>query len=164
MPRPCVRGRVLAAVFTLLGGVVLAACGKTGGTPHVAGVYHLLEGGEATSLELREDGTFTLLRESCASVGELECGEWKPDAAGNAHLTTRDGLYWPTPDAFPSTVFRALTIHEHDGDLLVVGESPWAGTFKQRWSRGRTCATCGSWEGRRGQRACEGPLPACIRL
>ena len=138
-------------VIALLGAVLVASCGKTGGTPHVAGRYHLPDVANATSLELRDDGTFTLLRESCASVGTLECGEWKPDAAGNAHLVTRDGLYWPTPRAFPSTVFRTLTLHERDGELLVVGESPWAGSFKQRWSRGLAHHECAE------------PFPACSR-
>lgn len=147
------------ACLALLGGVLVSACGKTGGTPHVAGRYHLKGVARATSLELRENGTFTVLRESCVSAPALECGEWTPDAAGNAHLTTHSGLYWPTPDKFPSTVFRKVTLSEHDGELLVVGESPWAGTFKQRWSRGRNCETCGDPL----QRECAEPLPACAQ-
>ena len=145
-----------------LSALLVAACGKTGGSPVVAGVYHLAKSDESTSLELRRDGSFTLRRESCASIGDLECGRWQPDAAGTAHLVTREGLYWPTPDDFPSTVLRTLTFHEHDGELVVVGESPWAGTFTQRWSRGRTCEICGDRGSK--ERPCAEPLPSCTTL
>ena len=155
VPKRLARSLAVFATAALL----LAACGKTGGSPVVAGVYHLAKSDESTSLELRQDGTFTLRRESCASIGDLECGKWSADAAGSAHLVTREGLYWPTPDTFPSTVLKTLTFHERDGELVAIGESPWAGTFTQRWSRGRTCERCGE----RGatERPCAEPLPSC---
>ena len=150
--------RLVVIAFTC--GLVLAACGKTGGSSNVAGIYHLATAGEATSLALHDDGTYTLRRDSCESIGELECGTWKADAAGAAHVLRRDGMYWPTPEHFPSTVFKSLQLQEREGELVVVGESPWAGSFTQHWARGRSCELCGDGRGEQ-QRPCNDPLPVC---
>jgi hypothetical protein len=137
--------------------LLVAACGKEaalGSVAPAAGVYHL-EGREGvTALELRHDGTFTIHHDSCVSAGVLECGSWNARS-----VVPQDGLYWPTPPAFPSTVFRRITLHgDEGGDLVVVGESPWAGSFAQRWKRGRVCQTC---DGQIASVACDAPLPAC---
>lgn len=143
--------------IALVSAALVVACGKTGGPglPRT-GLYHLRGASEATSLELRDDGTFTLRRESCASIGDLECGRWAPSDA-SAAIVTRDGLYWPTPDEFPSAVVRSVTLRAHGDELVVVGESAWAGAFTQRWQPGRTCAACDG----AGERACRDPMPAC---
>lgn len=148
--------RLLAiAVGTAL---VVAACGKTGVVAPTAGVYHLTDSGEPTNLELRPDGTFTIRRESCASIGDLECGVWRTEATGTSHVVARDGQYWPTPDSFPSSVIQRLSLRPHGQELVIVGDSEWAGTFTQRWIPGRTCAQCGEPV---SERPCSSPLPAC---
>jgi hypothetical protein len=147
----------LAAVVA----IAVASCGKAGGAPHtaaLAGVYHLREAGQATSLELRTDGTFTVRRESCTSIGVLACGEWVAEPT-RARMLARSDPYWPTPDDFPSSVVESVTLRDHDGDLVVTGESPWAGRFTQRWSPGRRCAVCRASS--TTERPCSDPLPAC---
>ncbi len=160
-------GRLLsiAAVFALL----LAACGKTSTTSRVSGFYHLSGSADATSLEMRDDGTFALRRESCVSSDVVSCGAWTA-GAGGARVVPRDGLYWPTPDAFPSAVVRALTLEPRGRDLLVIGESEWAGTFTERWSSGRACPVCTEHVTSEGTsyvvasaRPCVEPLPICAR-
>jgi hypothetical protein len=155
-----------AAVAALL----LAACGKTSTTSRVSGVYHLAGAADATSLEVRDDGTFALRRESCVSSGINSCGDWRA-AAGGGRVVTRDGLYWPTPDAFPSAVVSKVTLEPRGHDLLVIGESAWAGSFTERWSLGRVCPVCtdrvradGTTYVVSGTRPCAEPLPACTRL
>ena len=139
--------------------VVVAACGKTGTLGPLAGVYHLTGSAQPTNLELRTDGTFTLRRDSCESTGGLECGVWRrSEITGSSQVVARDGLYWPTPDDFPSAVVRALSLRPHGGDLEIVGESEWAGSFTQRWTPGRTCGACGEHP---AEHPCTDPLPAC---
>jgi hypothetical protein len=156
----------LAAVAAL----VLGACGKSGGTTPLAGVYHLKGGSDATSLELRADGTFTLRRDSCESSGVLTCGDWTPGPTG-AQVRAVPGLYWPTPDSFPSAVVRRISLSSLGGDLIVVGESDWAGTFTERWAPGRSCAVCTERHSSAGAtyvlssaKACAEPMPACARM
>jgi hypothetical protein len=151
-------------------GLILAACGKTGGSTPLAGVYHLQGGADATSLELRGDGTFTLRRDSCESSGVLTCGDWKPAPTG-ARLVAVPGMYWPTPDTFPSAVVQRVSLSSLGGDLVVVGESDWAGTFTERWVPGRACAVCTERVSKTGAsyvvssaRTCAEPLPACARM
>ena len=155
-----------AAVTALL----LAACGKTSTTSRVSGVYHLPGSADATSLEVRDDGTFALRRESCVSSGINSCGDWTA-AAGGGRVVTRDGLYWPTPDAFPSAVVRKVTLEPRGKDLLVIGESEWAGSFTERWSAGRVCPVCSDRVRADGTsyvvpsaRPCVEPLAVCARL
>jgi hypothetical protein len=150
--------------------LVLAACGKTGGTTPLAGVYHLQGSPDATSLELRGDGTFTLRRDSCESSGVLSCGDWSPAPTG-ARVVAVPGMYWPTPETFASAVVRRISLTSVGGDLLVVGESDWAGSFTERWVPGRTCAVCTERVSSAGAsylvssaRACAEPLPACARM
>jgi hypothetical protein len=161
-------GRVLslATVFA----VVLAACGKTSATSRVAGVYHLAGAADATSLEVRDDGTFALRRESCVSSGVVSCGEWTA-AAGGAKVVKSESLYWPTPDDFPSAVVHALTLEPRGRDMLVVGESEWAGSFTERWSPGRACPVCrehvsadGSSRVVASSEPCNLPLRVCVHL
>lgn len=164
------------AVFsaTVVVALLLAACGKHGGLPNVApdpGFYHLDGPEGVTALELRADGRFTLHRDSCETAGVLDCGAWRRAAlTPTAEIVRREGLYWPTAPRFPSTVFRKLTLHgEESGDLVVIGESEWAGSFSQRWKRGRTCQVCKADFSSTGQpmalvatgAACTAPLPAC---
>ncbi len=147
------------AAIALATSVVVAACGKTGTLTPLAGVYHLPGSAQPTNLELRTDGTFTLRRDSCESAGGLECGAWRrSEITGSSQVVARDGLYWPTPDDFPSAVVRTLSLRPHGGDLEIVGESEWAGSFTQRWTPGRTCGECGE---HRAERPCAAPLPAC---
>ncbi|CAN5704762.1 hypothetical protein BH11MYX4_BH11MYX4_65760 [soil metagenome] len=159
------RARIVAIAFATA--LVVAACGKTASVAPVAGVYHLTGSEEPTNLELRPDGTFTLRRDSCESAGGLECGAWKTEVTGASQVVAREGLYWPTPDAFPSAVVRTLALRRHGHELEVVGESEWAGSFKQRWAPGRTCRVCGGLftSGARSpanaERPCDAPLPAC---
>jgi len=161
--------RLLSVVTTA--GVVLAACGKTGGTTPLAGVYHLQGSSDATSLELRGDGTFTLRRDSCESSGVLTCGDWAPAPTG-ARVLAVPGMYWPTPDTFPSAVVKRISLSSLGGDLVVVGESDWAGTFTERWVPGRACAKCTERVSKGGvgtyvvssAYACAEPLPACARM
>ena len=152
------------------GGLLAAACGKTSTTSRVSGVYHLPGAADATSLEVRDDGTFALRRESCVSSGINSCGDWRA-AAGGGRVVTKDGLYWPTPDSFPSAVVSKVTLEPRGRDLLVIGESEWAGGFTERWSLGRACAVCsdrvradGTTYVVSGTRPCAEPLPACTRL
>jgi hypothetical protein len=141
--------------------LVVAACGKTATIAPVAGVYHLTGSEQPTNLELRTDGTFTLRRESCESAGGLECGAWRrSEGLGDPQVVARDGLYWPTPESFPSAVVRTLSLRRRGGELEVVGESDWAGTFTQHWAPGRTCGACGLHQ-LRAERPCAEPLPAC---
>lgn len=119
--------------------LVLSACGKSGGFANVPpdpGLYHLDDG--ATFLDLGKEGTFTVHRRSSESIGATECGSWKRDTlTPTGHVVMHEGMYWPSPVRFPSTVFQRITLHgEENGDLVVVGESEWAGTFTQRWARG----------------------------
>ena len=162
----------LARLFSIAGAaaLVLAACGKTGGSTPLAGIYHLQGGAEATSLELRGDGTFTLRRDSCESSGVLTCGDWAAAPTG-ARVVAVPGMYWPTPDTFPSAVVRRISLSSLGGDLIVVGESDWAGTFSERWAPGRACAVCTERVSKTGAtvvvssaQACAEPLPACARL
>lgn len=157
--------------FAVVGATVLAACGKTGGSSPVAGVYHLAGSPEATSLELRDDGTFSLRRESCVSADLVSCGDWRAGAAGGANVVQPEALYWPTPDRFPSAVVRKLSFEAEGKDLLVIGENEWAGTFKARWSPGRACAVCTARVSSAGAhyvassaRACTDSFPACARM
>jgi hypothetical protein len=163
-PAPCRTAmrvaRVLSVVVTTA--LVVAACGKTGGTTPLAGVYHLQGSNDATSLELRSDGTFTLRRDSCESAGVLTCGDWTAAPTG-AHVDAVPGMYWPTPDTFPSAVVRRISLSSLGGDLVVVGESDWAGTFTERWVPGRTCAVCKERLAS-GARACDEPMPTCARM
>ena len=153
------RGLIALALAT---SVVVAACGKTGTVAPLAGVYHLTGSAQPTNLELRTDGTFTLRRESCASAGGLECGAWRrSELTGSSQVVARDGLYWPTPDEFPSAVVRTLSLRPHGGELEVVGESEWAGSFTQRWSPGRTCGECAGPLRESREHPCSEPLPAC---
>jgi hypothetical protein len=126
----------------LASAILVVACGKVGGDARVAGVYRLPKAHGTTSLELREDGTFTLHRMSCESSDQITRGDWKTEGA--ARIVRRDVPYWPTPDTFPSTVVRTLTLRPRGEDLIVVGESEWAGTFTQKWLRGRPQHDCGS--------------------
>ncbi len=162
----------LARLYTVVAtsALVLAACGKTGGSTPLAGVYHLQGSSDATSLELRDDGTFTLRRDSCESSGVLTCGDWAPAPTG-AHVRAVPGMYWPTPDTFPSAVVRRLSLSSVAGNLVVVGESDWAGTFTERWVPGRACAVCTEHVSKAGStyvvssaQACAEPMPACARL
>ena len=162
------RARLIVVVATAA--LLLGACGKTGGSAPLAGLYHLEAGGEATSLELRGDGTFTLRRDSCESSGVLTCGEWSPAPAG-ARVRAVPGMYWPTPDTFPSAVVKRISLSSLGGDLIVVGESEWAGTFTERWVPGRACAVCTEHVSKTGSKyvvssaqACAEPLPACARM
>lgn len=157
--------------FAFVGAFVLAACGKTGGISPVAGVYHLPGSPGATSLELRDDGTFSLRRESCVTADIVSCGDWRAGAAGGARVVKPEALYWPTPDAFPSAVVRKLSLEAEGRDLVVVGENEWAGTFKERWSPGRACAVCtervsptGKTYVASGARACNDRFPTCARM
>jgi len=161
-------GRVLSIAAT--GAVLLGACGKTSATSRVAGVYHLPGSADATSLEVRDDGTFALRRDSCVSSGVVSCGEWK-QAAGGAKVVKSETLYWPTPDAFPSAVVHGLTLEPRGRDLLVVGENEWAGSFTERWSPGRACPVCrehvsadGSSRIVASSEPCSEPLRVCARL
>lgn len=128
--------------LALAAGLVVAlvpGCGKSGGFASAApspGLYRLDDG--ATFLELRKEGTFTVHRRSPASIGATECGAWRRDnLAPTGHVVMHDGFYWPTPSRFPSTVFHKITLRgEESGDLVVVGESEWAGSFTQRWQQG----------------------------
>lgn len=154
------RARVMPLV--LAAALVVAACGKTASVAPVAGVYHLTGSQEPTNLELRPDGTFTLRRDSCESAGALECGAWMTELTGASRVVAREGLYWPTPDAFPSAVVRALALRRRGGELEVAGESEWAGRFTQRWAPGRTCRACGGRPSTASEeRPCDAPLPAC---
>jgi hypothetical protein len=124
--------------FSAVALVLLGACGKNGGLANVPpspGLYHLED--SPTTLDLRSGGTFTVRREVANSIGDLDSGAWSQDTlTPSGHITLRDGLYWPTPSRFPSTVFTKITLHgEEHGDLVVFGESPWAGTFTQHWIR-----------------------------
>ncbi len=159
-------GRLLA--IGLGTALVVAACGKTGAVAPAAGVYHLTESGEPTNLELRPDGTFTVRRESCESIGDLECGIWMTERTGTSHVVPRDGQYWPTPETFPSAVIRRLSLRPHGQELVIVGDSEWAGSFTQRWVPGRTCAVCrekvssgGATSRVTDERPCASPLPEC---
>jgi hypothetical protein len=163
-------GVARVVVTAALGGLLLAACGKTSTTSRVSGVYHLPGSPDATSLEIRDDGTFALRRESCVSSGVVSCGNWVA-AAGGAKVIPHDGLYWPTPDAFPSAVVDALTLEPRGRDLLVVGESEWAGSFTERWAQGRACPVCSERVSPDGttyvvpsERPCVEPLAVCVRL
>jgi hypothetical protein len=160
------RPRPPTLALVLVGAVVVAACGKTGPSPGevaaVAGVYHLHGAAQATNLELRDDGTFTLRADSCDSSGVLACGEWTA-AGGHPHVVPQDGLYWPTPPAFPSSVVRRVTMGVRDRELVVVGTSEWAGTFTQRWLRGRMCAGCGA-HASGVESPCADLLPPCARM
>jgi len=163
--------RVASALVTAaVGALLLAACGKTSTTSRVSGVYHLPGSADATSLEVRDDGTFALRRESCVSSGVVSCGDWIA-AAGGAKVVPRDGLYWPTPDAFPSAVVHVLTLEPRGRDLVVIGESEWAGSFTEHWSAGRACPVCSEHVSADGatrvvasERPCAEPLPVCARL
>ena len=164
----CGVGRVLVAAAA--SALLVAACGKTSTTSRVSGVYHLPGSADATSLEVRDDGTFALRRESCVSSGVVSCGDWIA-AAGGAKVVPREGLYWPTPDAFPSAVVHALTLEPRGRDLVVIGESEWAGSFTERWSAGRACPVCSEHVSADGamhvvasERPCAEPLPVCTRL
>jgi hypothetical protein len=157
-------------VTAALGGLLLAACGKTSTTSRVSGVYHLPGSPDATSLEIRDDGTFALRRDSCVSSGVVSCGDWVA-AAGGAKVVESDGLYWPTPDTFPSAVVHVLTLEPRGHDLLVVGESEWAGSFTERWAAGRACPVCSEHVSPDGtthlvasERPCVEPLAVCVRL
>ena len=156
----------LAATCSL----VVAACGKTGGSPPLAGIYHLPGVADATSLELRGDGTFTLRRDSCESSGVLTCGDWTAFPMG-AQVKAVPGMYWPTPETFPSAVVRRVSLSSLGSDLIVVGESDWAGSFTERWVPGRACAVCSEHVSKTGSvymasnaRLCAEPLPNCARL
>lgn len=152
--------------------LVLAACGKTGGTTPLAGVYHLPGAADATSLELRADGTFTLRRDSCVSSGVLSCGDWTSAPTGGS-VVTAPGMYWPTPDTFPSAVVRRISLASTNAgpELVVVGESDWAGSFTERWVPGRACPVCDERVSLSGEKrviasayACSEPMPACARM
>ena len=84
----CGVARVLVAAAA--SALLVAACGKTSTTSRVSGVYHLPGSADATSLEVRDDGTFALRRESCVSSGVVSCGDWiapmNPDAMCNTCL------------------------------------------------------------------------------
>ncbi len=151
-----VRRLVVALCVSIL--LVAVGCGKKGGSGAIAGTYHLAGAEEATSLEVRPDGTFTLRRESCASIGDLACGGWRPRTAFSAVIAPRD--YWPTPANFPSARVDALELVAHDGELVVMGENAWFGTFTQRWVPGRVCEACDD-RAKKGSGPCETPMPAC---
>jgi hypothetical protein len=160
--------RVLAAAA--VGALLLAACGKTSTTSRVSGVYHLPGSADATSLEVRDDGTFALRRDSCVSSGVVSCGDWTA-AAGGGKVVPSGPLYWPTPDTFPSAVVRKLTLEPRGRDLVVVGESEWAGSFTEHWSAGRACPVCSEHVSSDGAtylvasaRPCVEPLPVCAHL
>jgi hypothetical protein len=162
--------RVLSS-SAFVGAALLAACGKTGGVSPVAGVYHLPGSAEATSLELRSDGTFSVRRESCVSAAVVSCGDWRAGAAGGARVVKPEALYWPTPDEFPSAVVRHLSLEAEGRELLVIGENEWAGTFTERWVPGRACAVCTERVSSAGAtyvvssaRDCAEPFPACARM
>jgi hypothetical protein len=159
-----------AAVLAMVGATILGACGKTGGGSPVAGAYHLPGSAGATGLELHDDGTFALRRESCVSSAVVSCGDWTSAPTG-AQVVTHAGLYWPTPDAFPSAVMTRISLASSGRDLLVVGESEWAGSFTEHWTRGRACPVCtervsaaGETEVVASARACVEPMPSCARM
>ncbi len=120
--------------------LVLAGCGKTGGSGAIEGVYHLDGADTATSLEVRADGTFALRRDPCAGVGERTSGTWRTETALSAAIAPAD--YWPTPETFPSARVDALKAQSHDGELVVRAENAWFGGFEQRWKRGRVAPSC----------------------
>jgi hypothetical protein len=159
------RARLIA--IGVASALAVAACGKSGARAPVAGVYHLEDAPGSlgvTNLELRSDGTFTVRRESCdSSIGDLDCGAWRTEPTGGTHVVKTEGLYWPTPDEFPSAIVRTVTLRPRGDELIVVGESEWAGKFTQRWAPGRTCGDCGrmTHRGNELERPCNDPLPAC---
>src|SRR5699024_3301521 len=131
-----------ASFCALVVAVLVAACGKQaalGDRAPAPGVYHLEARDSATALALRADGTFTVHRDAWTSAAVLAAGAGTaPSVAAVGAAAARAGLDWPTPPASPSTVFRTITLHgDERGDLVVVGESRWAGSFAQRWKPGR---------------------------
>jgi hypothetical protein len=146
---------VLVAVAALL----VAACGKTAVATPFEGMYHLAGPGPSTNLELRADGTFTLRRDACDSAGALECGRWETETTtGGVRVVPREGIYWPTPETFPSAVLRGVALRHQGSGLEVTGASAWAGSFTQRWERGRSCQRCPADA---DTSRCAAPLPAC---
>ncbi|MBX3188503.1 MAG: hypothetical protein KF819_15920 [Labilithrix sp.] len=127
--------RARLAFIGLASALLVVACGKVGGDAPLAGVYMLERSPAPTRLELRGDGTFTLHRTIVHSSDLFAHGEWRTDGA--TRLVRRDVRYWPTPDTFPSSVVATLTLRPRGEDLVVTGESEWAGTFDQRWRRQR---------------------------
>jgi hypothetical protein len=68
-------------------------------------------------------------------------------------------------------VVARISLASSGRDLLVVGESEWAGSFTERWARGRACPVCTTRVSKTGEtemiasaRACSDPLPACARM
>ena len=118
----------------------LAACGKTGGSGAIEGVYHLDGDATATSLEVHADGTFFLRRDPCEGVGERTTGAWRTETALSASVTPSD--YWPTPPTFPSAHVDAVQAQSRNGELIVFARNAWFGTFEQRWRRGRAVPSC----------------------
>jgi len=120
--------------------LALFACGKTGGSGAIEGVYHLDGAVTATSLEVRTDGTFFLRRDPCEGVGERSTGGWRTETALSASIAPTD--YWPTPKTFPSARVDTLQAQSREGDLVVLARNAWYGTFEQRWKRGRALPVC----------------------
>src|SRR6185295_20395513 len=106
-----------AIVFGVVGFVVLAGCGKTGGSSVLDGVYHLEGAERATSLEVRGGYTFAVRRDACDGIGINSCGDWEKRSAMTAVLGAKD--YWPTPADFPSARVDELTAEMRDGVLFV---------------------------------------------
>jgi hypothetical protein len=129
--------KLRSASFVFAGVLVLVGCGKQGGSSQVSGVYRLIDTDRAATLLLESDGTYVVHREAPPSIASLDCGRWKTEAAGSAHVVHREGAYWPTPDRYPSARVEKIALAEHDDTLVVTGESEWAGTFTQRWERVR---------------------------
>lgn len=123
---------------TLAIGSAACACGKSGGVANVPpspGFYRASDGD--SFLLLRDDGSYLVHRRSEGSIGSTACGAWKQDTISpSGYVVVQEGAYWPSPPRFPSAVFQRITLHgAGNGDLVVVGESPWAGSFSQEWSR-----------------------------
>jgi hypothetical protein len=146
--------RVMSVLF--VGSIVVAGCGKTGGSSIIDGIYHLEGADRATSLEVRGEYTFAVRRDACDGIGINGCGDWVRRSPMTAALGVQD--YWPTPDDFPSARVDSLTAEMRDGVLVVHGRNELFGSFTQRWVRGRVCEVCGA---RSYAEPCNKPMPAC---
>lgn len=130
--------RLVSPLALLAFAATASACGKSGGVANVPpspGFYRATDGN--SFLLLRDDGSYLVHRRSEESIGSTACGAWRQDTISpSGYVVVKEGAYWPSPPRFPSAVFERITLHgAGNGDLVVVGESPWAGSFSQEWSR-----------------------------
>jgi hypothetical protein len=140
-------------------GDTLQAASNLATPPVPLGVYHLPNSRDATSLELKADGTFRWVTHGCDSGGGDQ-GEWTVEKDRLLLRPREDAteLQWPGEFALNSVSSVELRGAPSGDQGIVAGVVDEGRSGDQGWLSGGACAICGGGRGPTGQRECENPF------